>query len=146
LPLLPECSPQAANDPIISDPASRVLRVLVVDDNLDTALGYSMLFKAYGHEVRMAHNGLAVLRTAAEFNPHVIVLDIGLPGLNGYDVAKQIREQPEGKNIVLIALTGYGQDSDRQASADAGFNHHLVKPANFDQLLKILTTVEDGVL
>jgi CheY-like chemotaxis protein len=72
------------------------------------------------------------------------MLDIGLPGLNGYEVAKQIRAQPNGKSILLIALTGYGQDSDRRTSSEAGFDHHLVKPARFEQLLQFLATVKVG--
>ena len=74
------------------------------------------------------------------------MLDIGLPELNGYEVAKQIRKQPGGTKIVLIALTGYGQESDREASTDAGFDYHLVKPAKFEQLLQILSEVEARVL
>jgi CheY-like chemotaxis protein len=122
--------------------SNRPLRILVVDDNVDTVLGFSLLLKAQGHEVRTAYNGLDVVRTAAEFHPHVIMLDIGLPGLNGYEVAKLIRDQPLGSDMTLIALTGYGQDSDRRTSIAAGFNYHLVKPARFEQLLQILSTVE----
>jgi CheY-like chemotaxis protein len=98
--------------------------------------------KAQGHDVRTAYNGPDAVKTAAEFHPHVIMLDIGLPVLNGYEVAKQIRAQPEGEKIMLIALTGYGQDSDRRTSSDAGFDHHLVKPARFEQLLQILAMVK----
>jgi CheY-like chemotaxis protein/two-component sensor histidine kinase len=145
LPLLPDDSPHSADIAIKVDQASRALRVLVVDDNDDTVLGFSMLLKAYGHEARTAQNGIAAVQFANEFRPHVILLDIGLPGLNGYEVARQIRQQPYGRDIVLIALTGYGQDSDRQTSTEAGFDHHLVKPAKFDQLLQILTEVEARV-
>ncbi len=146
LPLLPENSPQSADIAIKADQASRELRVLVVDDNEDTVLGFAMLLKANGHEARTAHNGIAAVQLADVFRPHVIMLDIGLPGLNGYEVARQIRQQPYGKDIMLIALTGYGQDSDREASTEAGFDHHLVKPARFDQLLQILNEVEARAL
>jgi len=145
LPLLPDETPHSADIAIKADQATRALRVLVVDDNEDTVLGFSMLLKAYGHETRTAQNGIAAVQLAEEFRPHVILLDIGLPGLNGYEAARQIRQQPHGKNIVLIALTGYGQDSDRQTSTEAGFDYHLVKPAKFDQLLQILSEVEARV-
>jgi PAS domain S-box-containing protein len=121
---------------------TRPLRVLVVDDSEDTVLGFTLLLNAHGHEVRSAYDGLEVAGIAAEFRPDVIILDIGLPGLNGYQVAKQVRELPFGRDIVLIALTGYGRNSDRQSSAVAGFDHHLVKPAKFDQLMQILNEVK----
>ncbi|MEI8378921.1 MAG: PAS domain S-box protein [Planctomycetota bacterium] len=120
---------------------ARLLRVLVADDNVDTASSFSMLLEALGHEVWTTHDGLEAVRTALEYRPDIMLLDIGMPGLNGYQVAKRIRQEPTLKNIVLVALTGYGQDSDRQTSLQAGFNHHMVKPAVLDQLLQILATV-----
>lgn len=144
LPLQPEDSRRGASVEIAAEQASRALRVLVVDDNVDTVLGFSLLLKAQGHDVRTAYSGLDVIRIVTEFHPQVIMLDIGLPGLNGYEVAKQIRAQPDGKSVLLIALTGYGQDSDRRTSMEAGFDHHLVKPAKFEQLLQILATVKVG--
>ena len=126
-------------------PNARPLRVLVVDDNVDTVLSFSMLLRASGHEVQTAHDGLAAVQAAIDYRPDIVLLDIGLPGLNGYEVAKQIRQHPELKHVVLVALTGYGQDSDRQASGQAGFTHHLVKPARFDELQKILATVAEQV-
>jgi PAS domain S-box-containing protein len=146
LPLTTDDSPRAAEIAIKKEQAGRVRRVLVVDDNEDTVLGFVMLLKTYGHEVRTATNGITAVQFAEEFQPDVMLLDIGLPGLNGYGVARQVRKQPHGKDIVLIALTGYGQDSDRQTSLEAGFDHHLVKPVQFDQLLQILTAVEPRVL
>ena len=142
IPLQPDDSKRVANIEVAVPEANRALRVLVVDDNVDTVLGFSLLLKAQGHDVRTAYNGPDAVKTAAEFHPQVIMLDIGLPVLNGYEVAKQIRAQPEGEKIMLIALTGYGQDSDRRTSSDAGFDHHLVKPARFEQLLQILATVK----
>jgi PAS domain S-box-containing protein len=118
--------------------AVRALRVLVVDDNVDTVLSFSILLKASGHEVFTSHDGFNAVQEAIENRPDVVLLDIGLPGLNGYEVAKRIRRQPGGDEVVLIALTGYGQDTDRQLSAQAGFNHHLVKPARLEQLKEIL--------
>lgn len=90
----------------------------------------------------MAFDSREVICVAAEFKLDVMMLDMDLPGLAGYEVAKQIRVEPHGKENMLIALTGYGEDSDRQSSAAAGFDHHLVKPARFEQLLQILYTVE----
>ena len=119
------------------------LRILVVDDNVDTVLSFSMLLKESGHEVRTAHDGPTAVQIATEYIPDVVLLDIGLPGLNGYEVAKQIRKQPTLKNVVLVALTGYGQESDRQASIEAGFDHHLIKPARLEQVRKILASVAE---
>jgi CheY-like chemotaxis protein len=117
------------------------LRILVVDDNPDTVMTFSMLLRASGHDVRTAGDGAAVLSEVLDYQPDVVLLDIGLPGLNGYGVAKQIRLEPTLQNVVLIALTGYGQDSDREAARQAGFNHHMVKPADFDKLEQILASI-----
>ncbi len=142
LPLvLSELKPLDANEDDNEANGTRPLRVLVVDDNVDTVLSFSMLLRASGHDVYSAHDGLAAVQAASDHRPDVVLLDIGLPGLNGYDVAKQIRKQPILKDVVLVALTGYGQDTDRQLSLQAGFNHHLVKPARMDQLQKILGEV-----
>ena len=147
LPVAPSDDSQSQTPVLeIGQSTTRPLRVLVVDDNVDTVLSFSMLLEAHGHEVRTAHDGLAAVQAALEYRPEVMLLDIGLPGLNGYEVAKRIRQEPSLKHIVLVALTGYGQDSDRQTSLEAGFNHHLVKPAILEQLLQILATVsENGV-
>ncbi len=117
------------------------LRVLVVDDNVDTVLSFSMLLQALGHEVRTAYDGVSAVQAALDYRPEVMLLDIGLPGLSGYEVAKRVREQPQLRDVVLVALTGYGQDSDRATSLQAGFNHHMVKPASFEQIKKILASV-----
>ena len=126
-----------------SQPSVRPLRVLLVDDNVDTVLSFSMLIEAHGHDVRTAHDGLSGVQAAIDYQPDVALLDIGLPGLNGYEVAKRIRQHPNLENVVLVALTGYGQESDREASRQAGFNHHLVKPALLEQLQQVLTTVSE---
>jgi signal transduction histidine kinase len=117
------------------------LRVLVVDDNPDTLTTFSMLLRTLGHDVRTAGDGESVVGEALDYQPDVVLLDIGLPGLNGYGVAKRIRLEPTLQDVVLIALTGYGQDSDRQAAMQAGFNHHMVKPADFEKLEQILASV-----
>jgi CheY-like chemotaxis protein len=115
--------------------------VLVVDDNLDAAQSLAMLLKAGGHDVRTAHDGPATLEAALAYRPNVVLLDIGMPGMNGFDVAKRLRQEPALGNVVLVAMTGYGQDADRQRSQEAGFDHHLVKPALFEQVQKILANV-----
>jgi len=115
--------------------------VLVVDDNVDAAQTLAILLRAIGHDVRSAHDGPTALQVAVDFCPNVVLLDIGLPGMNGYEVAKEMREQPSLKTALLIAITGYGQESDRRRSLEAGFDRHLVKPAAFDELRKILASV-----
>ncbi len=125
-----------------TEPKSNSLRVLVVDDNVDAASTLAMLLKASGHEVRKAHDGPPALEIALDYRPQVVLLDIGLPSMNGFEVAKRLREQPELSSVVLIAMTGYGQDSDREQSRDAGFDHHLVKPADFSQVREILSAIK----
>jgi PAS domain S-box-containing protein len=113
-------------------------RVLVVDDNQDSADSLAMLLRLSGHEVRTAHDGLEAVTAAETFDPDVALLDLGMPTLNGYEVAQRIRRQPRGADIVLIALTGWGQEEYRRRSKDAGFDHHLTKPVEVDVLHKIL--------
>ncbi len=113
-------------------------RILIVDDNEDSALSLAMLFEITGDETQTAHDGLAAVAAAAAFRPDVALLDIGLPGLNGYEVAIAIREQPWGQTMILVALTGWGQAEDRRKSAEAGFNAHMVKPIEHDELLQLL--------
>ncbi len=125
-------------------PTSAVLRVLVVDDNVDAATALEMLLTASGHEVRVAHTGPTGLAAAFDFRPDVMLLDIGLPELNGWKVAKQIRLEFL-QDIVLVAMTGYGQNRDRQRSRRAGFDHHLVKPVDFGKLRQILAAVSEKV-
>ena len=122
-------------------PAGRPLRVLAVDDNLDTVDSFAMLLTALGHDVRTAHDGISALAAAKVYLPDVALLDIGLPGLSGFEVAKRIRQDPALAHIVLVAVTGYGQDTDREASRQAGFDHHMVKPARLEQLEDILASV-----
>ena len=99
------------------------------------------LLRALGHNVRTAHDGHKGLEAAFDFRPDVMLLDIGLPGLDGYEVAKRLRQQPVFRSLVLAAMTGYGQESDRDKSKSAGFDHHLVKPAEFEKVQRILATV-----
>jgi PAS domain S-box-containing protein len=124
-----------------AEPPGPSLRVLVVDDNVDAAQSLAMLLKASRHQVRIVHDGPSVLEAALDYLPNVVLLDIGLPRMDGCEVAKHMRQQPVLKNVVLVAMTGFGQDSDRQRTLEAGFDHHLVKPADFDKLQQILATV-----
>ena len=144
---LPVASPQsqASPRPTETDQASGpALRVMVVDDNVDTVAMLAMLVKESGHDVRTAFDGTEVLEAVLDYRPHLVLLDIGLPGLNGLDVAKQLRQQPALQNVVLVAMTGYGQEGDRQRSREAGFDHHLVKPGDFGKLLQIMATISES--
>ena len=133
-PLLP---PQAD----VARPAGKCCCVLVVDDNVDSAQPMGILLATQGHEVKIVHDGAATLEALRSFRAGVVLLDIGLPDLTGLEVARRIRQMPALKDLVLVAMTGYGQESDRERSREAGFDHHLVKPADLDTLLKILKTV-----
>jgi len=113
-------------------------RILVVDDNQDSALSLAGLLKLTGHQTHTASDGQEAVAAALTFLPQVVLLDIGLPTMNGYDACRQIRAQPDGKRMLLIALTGWGQDEDRRKSKEAGFDAHLVKPVDHDQLMKLL--------
>jgi CheY-like chemotaxis protein len=146
LPVVPPPQP-APSLPLTekAQPTGPSLRVLVVDDNVDTVTTLAMLVQESGHEVRTAYDGLAVLEAALDYRPNVVLLDIGLPGLNGFEVAKQLRQQPALQSAVLVAMTGYGRESDRQRSQEAGFDHHLVKPGDFGKVLEILATVSESL-
>ena len=126
-------------------PNTRPLRVLVVDDNIDTATTLAVLLGASGHLVWTAHHGHAALEIARENEPQAVFLDIGLPELDGYEIAKRLRQQPALRHTMLIALSGYGQADDQRRSREAGFNHHLVKPASFSEVERILATVSQGL-
>ena len=140
LPALPTLSSPALDTAL---PPAKGCRVLVADDNVDAAQSLATLLEMSGHEVRLAYDGLSALEAAIAYQPEVVLLDIGLPGLDGYEVAQRIRQQAALKSIMLVALTGYGQESDRQRSQHAGFDHHLVKPADFDKIENLLATVQE---
>jgi CheY-like chemotaxis protein len=113
-------------------------RVLVVDDSEVQAKSLGMLLEMMGHQVRVAYNGLAALEISAEFVPDVALIDVGLPGMDGYELARRIRAQPQLQHTVLIAQTGWGREEDRENSREAGFDHHLSKPIDHQLLEKIL--------
>jgi PAS domain S-box-containing protein len=127
-------------------PAQRgARRVLVVDDNVDAAESLAELVRLSGHTVRTAHDGREALGLATSFAPDLVLLDIGLPGMNGFDVAREIRQMPRGDTVVLVAVTGWGQEDVRRRSAEAGFNHHLTKPIDLDALRGWLAGPVPGV-
>src|SRR5215831_2146823 len=113
-------------------------RVLIVDDNRDGAESLATLLAMSGHHTHMVHDGLQALEAAERFRPDVVLLDIGIPKLNGYDACRRIRNQPWGKTMVVVAVTGYGQESDIRSSREAGFDHHLIKPVDFRSIAKVL--------
>jgi CheY-like chemotaxis protein len=119
-------------------------RVLIVDDNRDSADSLSMLLEITGNKTYVAHDGVEAVGAVEKYRPQVVLLDIGLPKLDGHEVCRRIREQPWGKNIVVIALTGWGQADDRRKSQAAGFNGHLVKPVDYDKLLELLGELTNG--
>jgi CheY-like chemotaxis protein len=123
--------PAAAEHPLVR-------RVLVVDDNADGAQMLASSLESIGHRVRVAHDGPAALDVAAVFHPDIALVDIGLPVMDGYELAARIREQPGGRDIQLVAVTGYGQERDRVASRAAGFAEHVVKPVDLERLAKIV--------
>ena len=136
---------------VVSAPVSAVpfksssqLRILIVDDNRDSADSLAMLFEITGNQTYLAHDGLEALEAIESHRPEVVLLDIGLPKLDGHEVCRRVREQPWGKDIVIIALTGWGQEDDRRKSEEAGFNSHLVKPVDYDKLLRLLASLTNG--
>ena len=116
---------------------ARTRRILVVDDNRDSALALAMMLRMMGHEAHTAHDGHQALETAAAVRPHMVLLDLGMPGLSGYDTCRRMREQPWAKGAAIVALTGWGHEDDRRRSREAGFDEHLVKPVDLAALTKL---------
>ena len=141
LPAIP--APLALLPPSIQPlpPAGKSCRVLAVDDHVDAVQNLALLLDIAGHEVQVAYDGPSALEAALAMRPDVVLLDLGLPGLTGFEVAKWIRQQAALRNVVLVALTGYGREADRQRSKAAGFDYHLVKPAGFSEVAEILAIV-----
>jgi two-component system, OmpR family, response regulator len=117
-----------------NDGTAPARRVLLVDDSVDAAEALSMLLETLGHEVRTMHDGTSALAIVDEFRPEAVILDIGLPGMDGFALARELRKRPSTRDVLLIALTGYGGDEDRLRARAAGFDHHLVKPVSFADL------------
>ncbi len=113
-------------------------RVLVADDNVDAATSLALLLEVLGHDVRTAFNGVDAVRSAAEFHPALVLLDIGMPRLNGYEAARRIRAQPWAAHAMIVAVTGQGRDEDRRRAAAAGFDRHFTKPISPDEIGQLL--------
>ena len=132
-------APQATTSSASSTPAPQVTRkVLVADDNEDAALSLSMLLQMMGHETRVAHDGRAAVEVAEAFRPDVALLDIGMPHLDGYQAVHMIAARPWAHSTLLVALTGWGQEADRERAKGAGFHVHLTKPVDPDVLRDLL--------
>jgi CheY-like chemotaxis protein len=114
-------------------------RIMVVDDNLDSADSLSMMLELLGHEVSAAHDGVEAVETARSFRPDVAFLDVGMPRMNGYEAARLIRLQPECAGVILVALTGWGQEEDKRRSHEAGFDVHMVKPIDYNAVEKLIS-------
>jgi CheY-like chemotaxis protein len=115
-------------------------RILVVDDNLDGAVSLQLYFEMLGHSVRVAHTGLEAVEAVRNEMPEFVFLDIGLPGINGYEVAKLIRAMPHGKEPKIFAVTGWGSEQDRKMSADAGCDKHMTKPIDLQEVEGLLAS------
>ncbi|MGH7907158.1 MAG: response regulator [Candidatus Binataceae bacterium] len=114
------------------------MRLLIVDDNEDTTDTAAELFTLWDHDVQIAHSGSEALNAAAKDPPDAVLLDIGLPGMDGYEVARHLRQDPRLRNVIVIGISGYGQEKDRQLSREAGFDLHLIKPVDLEKLNGLL--------
>jgi two-component system CheB/CheR fusion protein len=144
---LPVAAPEAARARQRSDAAGEPapltgIRILVVDDNRDNAETLAMVLKVMGNEVSTAYDGQQALEVARAWRPHVVLLDIGMPKMNGYEACRRMRSEPWGEGMCLVALTGWGQEEDRRRTEEAGFDHHLVKPVDPAALLKLLAATQ----
>jgi CheY-like chemotaxis protein len=115
----------------------------VVDDNIDTAKSQARLLALLGHQVHTAHDGRLALEEVQTFKPDIILLDLGMPGMDGYETARMVRELPEGRASLLVAITGWGQEDDRRRTEEAGFDFHFVKPVDAAVLEEVLSHVPD---
>jgi CheY-like chemotaxis protein len=137
-------APLRVASPRTQEAGTQRCRILVVDDNVDAAESMTMALELLGYETRAAHDAETGLRAASDFAPQVVLLDIGLPGQNGYEVARRIRLAPRGAGIFLIAVTGWGQEADKQLAKEAGFDRHLTKPVDFEKLQALLAQRDEG--
>jgi len=142
LPLVDEQG-EAIGEPLQkAQKAAAPMKVLIVDDNVDSAQTSLWMLDLMGHKATVAHEGLTALEMAHEIKPDVVLLDIGMPGMDGYEVCRQLRQMPEMKNKTVIAQTGWGQESDRQKAFAAGFDHHITKPVSLDLLTQLLADIK----
>jgi CheY-like chemotaxis protein len=142
LPVLDEMHEIVMTEPTTAAPAPAGCNILVVDDNRDAASSLAVLLKNSGNQTYLAHDGLAAVEAAKRLKPDVVLLDIGLPKMNGYDVCRAIRHEPWGKKMVIVALTGWGQEDDRRRSSETGFDAHLVKPVEYAELSNLLAEIQ----
>jgi PAS domain S-box-containing protein len=145
LPILERVPERATPSPVSTRDTTSNRRILIVDDNFDSAESLATLLEITGNNTSMAHDGLAAIEAIEKQRPEVVLLDIGLPKLSGHEVCRRIRQESWGKEIIVIALTGWGQEEDRRKSKEAGFDGHLVKPVNHDELLKLLSSLPGWV-
>lgn len=134
-------APERLSDAGQTTPRISRSRILVVDDNPDTTATLALLLERTGHQVQVAHDGLEAVHAVAAFQPDVVLLDIGLPKMNGFEVARRIRQEGGGKRVTLVAVTGWGQQDDRRRAMEAGFDHHLTKPVEISRLMQLLASV-----
>ena len=134
-------APDVTEPDLRQSPDKAALKVLIVDDNVDVAQTIGWMLEAIGHDYRMVHEGKLAVQTAQEYRPDAILLDIGMPGMDGYAVCRALREQSLFDDTVIIAQTGWGQTQARATAGESGFNHHLVKPVTMDRLEELLTDV-----
>lgn len=144
LPLMSEAPAQTSSPTAPAVQISPSLQVLVVDDNIDSARGLSMCLESQDYQVRMGHNGKEGVYIAQQYLPDVVLLDIGLPDIDGYQVAQQLRQAPHLEELVIIAMTGYGGDADKAKAKEAGFDHYLVKPVDLSKLLALLSRLSSS--
>jgi CheY-like chemotaxis protein len=141
-------APTAAEPPSVAaspEADKRPRRILVVDDSVDAASIMRLLLSSHGFVVHMVHDGPAALEAIGSFAPEIVLLDIGLPGMNGYEVAQRIRAIPAGRQLVLWAITGWGQEQDKRRAREAGFDDHFTKPVSSPQLLARIAAVPAAV-
>jgi CheY-like chemotaxis protein len=119
-------------------------RVLIVDDDSDSAESLALLLASMGHETRTAHDGLAAIELVRVFQPEAVLLDIGLPGMDGYETCRRMRQEPAGPSLFITAVTGWGQEEDRRRTREAGFDHHVVKPVDPATLMNLLQNLGGG--
>jgi CheY-like chemotaxis protein len=140
---VPDAPPAADASASAPPPATSARRVLVVDDNRDAADSLSELLRMQGHDVMQANDGPTALQIAESWQPALALLDIGMPGMNGYELAQRLRALPDGDRIVLAAITGWGQQEDKRRAGAAGFDRHLTKPVDAESLAELLASLAD---
>src|SRR5690606_461307 len=145
LPRLMNVAVQESNNNPYRVQQSRIKqRILVVDDNHDACESMAMLLEMLDNEIRVAHDGIEAIAVADDFRPEIILMDVGMPFLNGYEVTRRIREQSWGREVIIVAVTGWGQEGDIAQSSAAGCNAHLVKPVNLQELEKLLADLTEN--